>query len=85
MAEAMGWSRAGISTAALLNCLCMGVGSFVWGALSDRFGTRAVVLSGGVLLGLGLVSGSRAATLVQFQLLFGVLVGAGGRAASTRR
>ncbi len=75
IAEAMGWSRTGISTAALLNFLAMGVGSFAWGALSDRFGTRAVVLSGGVLLGLGLVSASQSGTLVQFQLLFRVLVG----------
>ena len=36
----------GISTAALLNFVCMGVGSFFWGALSDRIGTRAVVLLG---------------------------------------
>src|SRR5262249_54800350 len=72
----MGWSRTGISTTALVNWLCMGVSAFIWGALSDRFGTRAVVLSGGVLLGLGLVTASRAATLGQFQLLFGVLVGA---------
>jgi MFS family permease len=42
MSLAMGWSRTGISIAALLNFLCMGVGSFLWGALSDRFGTRAV-------------------------------------------
>src|SRR5437899_8927864 len=75
MSEAMGWSRAGISTAALLNWLGMGVGSLLWGALSDRFGTRVVVLSGGVLLGAGLVSASQASTLGQFQLLFGVLVG----------
>ena len=75
MADAMGWSRTGISTAALVNWLCMGAGAFVWGALSDRFGTRVVVLIGGLLLGLGLVGASRAATLVQFQLLFGVLVG----------
>src|SRR4029434_5615680 len=51
ISEATGWSRTGISTAALLNWLCMGIGSFVWGALSDRFGTRVVVLSGGLLLG----------------------------------
>jgi len=76
VSEAMGWSRTGISTTALVNWLCMGVSAFIWGALSDRFGTRAVVLSGGVLLGLGLVTASRAATLGQFQLLFGVLVGA---------
>ena len=75
MAEAMGWSRTGVSTAALINWLCMGVGAFVWGALSDRFGTRAVVLAGGALLGLGLVTASRAATLVQFQVVFGVVVG----------
>jgi MFS family permease len=75
IADAMGWSRTGISTAALVNWLCMGAGAFLWGALSDRFGTRAVVLSGGVLLGLGLATASRASTLGQFQLLFGVLVG----------
>jgi MFS family permease len=75
MSEAMGWSRSGISLAAMLNFLCMGVGSFVWGALSDRFGTRVVVLSGGILLGAGMVAASQAATLGQFQLLFGVIVG----------
>jgi len=47
----------------------------VWGALSDRIGTRAVVLCGGVLLGLGMVTASQATTLGQFQVLFGVLVG----------
>src|SRR5215470_17201794 len=56
ISDAMGWSRTGISTAALINWLCMGLGAFVWGALSDRFGTRAVVLAGGGLLGLGLVT-----------------------------
>src|SRR6266850_3280234 len=74
MSEATGWSRSGISTAASLNWLCMGIGTFLWGALSDRYGTRAVVLCGGVLLGLGLGTASQAATLGQFQLLFGVLV-----------
>jgi MFS family permease len=75
MAEAMGWSRTGIAAAALLNVLCMGLGAFAWGALSDRFGARAVVLGGGALLGLGMVLASRASTLGEFQLLFGVIVG----------
>ena len=69
MSEAMGWSRTGISTASLISWLSMGAGSFLWGALSDRFGTRAVLLLGGGLLGLGLVTASQAATLGQFQLL----------------
>jgi MFS family permease len=75
VSEVMGWSRTGISTVALLNWIFMGLGSFVWGALSDRIGTRAVVLCGGVLLGLGLVAASQTTTLLWFQLTFGVLVG----------
>ncbi len=75
MAQSMGWSRTGIATAALLNFLCMGAAAFAWGALSDRYGTRIVVLSGGVLLGFGLIAASRATTLGWFQLLFGGIVG----------
>jgi MFS family permease len=75
MSESMGWSRSEISTAALLNWLCLGVGALLWGAVSDRFGTRVVVLMGGALLGLGLVTASRATSIGQFQILFGVLVG----------
>jgi MFS family permease len=76
ISQAMGWSRTGISLAALVSFLAMGVGSFVWGALSDRFGARVVVLAGGLLLGLGLVLASQARSLLAFQLLFGVIVGA---------
>src|SRR6188508_1315259 len=75
ISQDMGWTRAGISFTAVLNFLAMGLGSFFWGSLSDRFGTRSVVLAGGLLLGTGLIAASQAATLWQFQLLFGVLVG----------
>ena len=73
--ESMGWSRAGVSAAATLDFLFMGFAAFAWGALSDRFGTRIVVLSGSLLLGLGLVPASQAQSLWQFQLLFGGLIG----------
>jgi MFS family permease len=73
--ESMRWSRGAISSVALLNWLTMGLGSFAWGALSDRIGTRAVVVIGGVLLGLGLVLASLAQTLWQFYAAFGVVVG----------
>src|SRR5437763_13721552 len=75
ISEAMGWSRAGVSAAATLDFLFMGLAAFFWGALSDRFGTRIVVLAGSILLGLGLVSASQATSLWQFQLLFGILIG----------
>jgi predicted MFS family arabinose efflux permease len=73
--RSMGWSRGAISTVALLNWIAMGVGSFAWGALSDRIGGRGVALAGGFLLGLGLVLASQAQTLWQFYATFGVLVG----------
>jgi MFS family permease len=78
--ESMGWSRTGISTIALLNWLGMGAGSFLWGFLSDRIGTRIVVLAGGSLLGLGLVLSSQVGALWQLQVTFGVMVGVGAGA-----
>jgi MFS family permease len=75
ISQDMGWTRTGISFTAVLAFLAMGFGSFLWGTLSDRFGTRLVVLAGSVILGAGLIGASLAATLLQFQLLFGLLVG----------
>src|SRR5437899_1715612 len=68
-------SRGAISTVALLNWMAMGLGSFFWGALSDRIGGRGVALGGGLLLGLGLVLASQAQALWQFYVTFGFLVG----------
>jgi MFS family permease len=75
MGEATGWSRAGISSAMTLVFLTMGIAGFGWGALSDRFGARICALAGTILLGLGLFLASRATTLLQFQVTYGVLVG----------
>jgi MFS family permease len=73
--ESMGWSRSAIGSVALLNWIAMGLGSFVWGSLSDRIGGRAVAGAGGFLLGLALVVSSQVGTLGQFSLTFGVGVG----------
>jgi MFS family permease len=73
--ESMGWSRSAISMVALINWLGMGLGSFVWGALSDRIGGRAVAAAGGFVLGLGLVLSSQVSTLAQFHVTFGFMVG----------
>jgi len=75
MADATGWSRAGISGAMTLVFLAMGVGGFAWGTLSDRIGARPVVLAGSVLLVLGLALASRAGSLLEFQLAYGLVVG----------
>jgi MFS family permease len=75
MSEATGWSRTGVSGAMTIVFLTMGFASFGWGALTDRFGPKIVVLSGGVLLGLGLALASRATSLIEFQLIYGIIVG----------
>jgi MFS family permease len=75
MSAETGWSRTGISSAMTLDFLVMGAAGFAWGAISDRFGPRLVVLAGALLLGLGLVLASRATSLTQFQLTYGLMVG----------
>lgn len=75
MSGATGWSRAGISATMTFAFLAMGLAGFGWGALSDRWGPRVVVLCGIVLLGLSNVLASRASSLLAFQLLEGVLMG----------
>ena len=80
MSAATGWSRTAISLAMTLDFVTMGIASFGWGMMMDRFGPRIVLLAGSSILGLGLVLASRAATVQEFQFLYGVLVGVGGGA-----
>ena len=77
MADSAGWSRAGISSAMTINFLVMGPAGFFWGALSDRIGPRPVLLAGSLLLGLGAILAGRAPGLLSFQIVYGVLIGAG--------
>ncbi|GIL41371.1 MFS transporter [Roseiterribacter gracilis] len=71
-----GWSVTGVSTAMTIGFLALAFGSIVWGNLSDRFGARPVVLFGSVLLAASLGLASQATSLIQFQLVFGLFVGA---------
>jgi MFS family permease len=75
MADSLGWSRAGISTASTLAFLWMGVGGFLWGWLYDRYGARVVVFFGGLLQGLGLVVASQAQSLPVFLAVYGTAAG----------
>jgi MFS family permease len=75
MTQDTGWSRTAISSAMTLDFLLMGAAGFAWGLLSDRFGARLVVLAGSFILGAGLALASRATSQLEFQLVYGVLIG----------
>jgi MFS family permease len=77
IAQATGWSVTGVSSAMTIAFLAMAVCSMGWGNLSDRFGTPVVVMTGSVILPASLALASRATSLLEFQLIFGVLVGGG--------
>jgi len=70
-----GWSVAGVSSAMTIGFLALALASMIWGSLSDRWGPRLVVLAGSVILSASLALASQATSLVQFQLVFGLLVG----------
>ena len=82
--DSMGWGRSSISAIALLNWIAMGLGSFVAGYLSDRFGARPVVLGGGVLARAGADPLRPGRRRWQFYVTFGVLVGFGVSASTSR-
>ena len=78
-----GWSHTGISGAMTIGFLSTALASMAWGTLSDRLGPRPVVLTGSIILAAGLALASQATSLVQFQICFGLLLGAAGAAVLT--
>jgi MFS family permease len=75
--EAFGWSRGETSIAYSVSQLIGGATSPLVGVLVDRFGPRRLVLTGGVLLALGLLASSLVHTLWQVILLYGVVMTVG--------
>src|SRR5215813_2447356 len=69
--DSMHWSRSAVSVTALINWIAMGVGSFVWGAVSDRLGARFVASAGGLLLGASRLLSSQATARWHLHATFG--------------
>lgn len=80
IARETGWSVTGVSGAMTIAFLSMAVASLAWGTLADRVGPRPVVLTGSVVLAASLALASRSTSLLEFQLTFGLLVGAAAAA-----
>ena len=77
MSHDTGWSVTGISAAMTVGFLAMSFASMAWGNLSDRIGARPVVLTGTLLLTGSLALASFSTSLIEFQFVFGLLVGSG--------
>jgi MFS family permease len=76
IARDTGWSVTGVSGAMTIGFLAMAFTSMAWGTLSDRVGPLAVVLTGSIVLAASLALASRAQSLLSFQIMFGLMVGA---------
>jgi MFS family permease len=77
IAAETGWSVTGISTAMTIGFLAMAFASLFWGALTDRIGPLPVVLAGSAILASALALASRAGSLLEFQIVFGLFAGGG--------
>jgi MFS transporter, OFA family, oxalate/formate antiporter len=72
VSEDFGWTRAYTVGGIISATLC-----FVSGRLSDKFGTRKVIIAAGIFLGSGYILGSMVQNLWQYYLTNGVIVAIG--------
>ncbi|HEV8441509.1 MAG TPA: MFS transporter [Methylomirabilota bacterium] len=77
MLEEFGWGRGPTALGYSLSWLCFVAFAPISGWLHDRWGARAVVKVGGLVLGLALVLTGRVTSLTEYYLCFGVLSAAG--------
>ncbi len=76
IARDTGWSVTGVSSAMTFGFLSMAFASMAWGTLSDRLGPRAIAVIGSLVLAASVALASRASSLIEFQIIFGLVVGA---------
>ena len=77
MANELGWSSAQMSGTFSLSMMIEGIMSVVCGRLSDRFGTRIVLVFSGLISGTGFVLMSYVNTIWQMYLVYGLAMGIG--------
>jgi MFS family permease len=75
--DEFGWTRALTSGAYSVSSAFSGMLGIVMGVLTDKFGPRLVVMSSGLLLGVGYFLMSRLNSDWQLYLFFGVIIGTG--------
>jgi MFS family permease len=77
LVDEFGWSRASLSGVFSLYAFTYAAFALVSGRLTDRWGPRAVIAVGGVLLGLGLIAMSGVTALWQPYVCYGLVAALG--------
>lgn len=72
--EEFGWSRADTSVAYSMSQFISGISAPLIGILVDRLGPRILVLSGGIILAVGLGASAYVSTLWQLIMLYGLIM-----------
>jgi MFS family permease len=82
ISEQFQWDRGTISVASMINWICFGLGNLVCGVLTDRFGSRRLLIAGGILFIIGTILMSQIQSLVHLYFAFGVVMAIGRSAAA---
>ena len=77
LSENYQWSRSLTAGAFMIFMICRALSSVVMGGLTDRFGARSVVATGGLLMGTGTLLGAIMTNVWELYFFYGVLAGTG--------
>jgi MFS family permease len=81
ISEEFHWDRGTVSVSSMINWLSFGLGNLVFGTLTDRFGSRRVMILGGTIFVIGTLLMSQIHSVWHLYLFFGVLIAIGRSAA----
>jgi MFS family permease len=82
ISEQFHWDRGTISVASMINWICFGLGNLACGVLTDRFGSRRLLIVGGIFFIIGTILMSQIQSLVHLYFAFGVVMAIGRSAAA---
>ena len=82
ISEQFHWDRGTISVASMINWICFGLGNLVCGVLTDRFGSRRLLIVGGIFFITGTALMSQIQSLMHLYFAFGVVMAVGRSAAA---
>ncbi len=81
ISEEFHWDRATVSFTSMINWISFGLGNLLFGTLTDRFGSRRVMILGGTIFVTGVLLMSQVHSVWHLYLFFGVLIAIGRSAA----